>query len=114
MRADECASALILSLRDHPAFPEEVRAACERGDALFGIAPGLLALIGAALLFDYLNGFHDSSNIVATMISSRSMSPRRALGLSALAHFVATLLFGTAVAKTVAPRSWTPAPFRPQ
>jgi len=58
-------------------------------------------LIGVALLFDYLNGFHDSSNIVATMISSRAMSPRQALSMSAVAHFVAPFLFGTAVAKTV-------------
>ena len=61
----------------------------------------LLVMIGVALIFDYLNGFHDSSNIVATMISSRAMSPRRALGLTAVAHFVAPFLFGTAVARTV-------------
>lgn len=61
----------------------------------------LFVLIGLALLFDYLNGFHDSSNIVATMISSRAMSPRQALSMSAVAHFAAPFLFGTAVAKTV-------------
>jgi len=54
-----------------------------------------------ALGFDFLNGFHDSANIVATMISSRAMGPRRALLLSALAHFSAPFLFGVAVATTI-------------
>jgi len=58
-------------------------------------------LIGTALVFDFLNGFHDSSNIVATMISSRAMPPRAALLMSALAHFAAPFLFGVAVAKTI-------------
>ncbi len=61
----------------------------------------LLVLIGVAILFDYLNGFHDSSNIVATMIASRAMGPRRALVMSAVASFAAPFLFGTAVARTV-------------
>jgi len=61
----------------------------------------LCALIATALLFDYLNGFHDSSNIVATMISSRAMRPRQALFLSATAHFCAPFLFGVAVATTI-------------
>jgi PiT family inorganic phosphate transporter len=58
-------------------------------------------LITAALVFDFLNGFHDSSNIVATVISSRAMKPRTALYLTAVAHFLAPFLFGVAVAKTV-------------
>jgi len=61
----------------------------------------VFVLIGVALLFDYLNGFHDSSNIVATMISSRAMSSRQALSMNAVAHFAAPFLFGTAVARTV-------------
>ena len=61
----------------------------------------IMVLIGAALLFDLLNGFHDSSNIVATMISSRAVPPRVALLISAVAHFFAPFLFGAAVAKTV-------------
>jgi PiT family inorganic phosphate transporter len=60
-----------------------------------------MVLIGAALLFDFLNGFHDSSNIAATMISSRAVPPRVALLISAVAHFSAPFLFGVAVAKTV-------------
>lgn len=61
----------------------------------------LVALIGLALVFDFLNGFHDSSNIVATMISSRAMAPRSALLLTAVAHFLGPFLFGVAVAKTI-------------
>jgi PiT family inorganic phosphate transporter len=58
-------------------------------------------IVALALVFDFLNGFHDASNIVATMISSRAMSPRSALGLSAFAHFVGPFLFGVAVATTI-------------
>jgi PiT family inorganic phosphate transporter len=61
----------------------------------------VLILIVLALIFDYLNGFHDSSNIVATIISSRAMSPRMALALTAIAEFVGPFLFGVAVAKTI-------------
>jgi PiT family inorganic phosphate transporter len=62
---------------------------------------GTAALVAVALIFDFLNGFHDSANIVATMISSRAMGPRRALLLSAIAHFSAPFLFGVAVATTI-------------
>lgn len=58
-------------------------------------------LLATALLFDFLNGFHDSSNIVATPIASRAMSPRRILLLAALAHFAGPFLFGVAVAETI-------------
>jgi PiT family inorganic phosphate transporter len=61
----------------------------------------LVLLIIAALIFDFLNGFHDSSNIVATVISSRAMHPRVILALAAVAHFAAPFLFGVAVATTV-------------
>ncbi|MDY6875557.1 MAG: inorganic phosphate transporter [Chloroflexota bacterium] len=65
------------------------------------MSPLLTAFITIALAFDFLNGFHDSANVVATMISSRAMSPRRALLLSAAAHFIAPFLFGVAVATTI-------------
>ena len=65
------------------------------------MSPLLIIFIATALVFDFLNGFHDSANVVATMISSRAMSPRRALLLSASAHFVAPFLFGVAVATTI-------------
>ena len=60
-----------------------------------------LALIGLALVFDFLNGFHDSSNIVATMISSRAIGPRRALLITAAAEASGPFLFGVAVARTI-------------
>lgn len=63
--------------------------------------PLLIVFVATALAFDFLNGFHDSANIVATMISSRAMGPRRAFLLSAVAHFVAPFLFGVAVATTI-------------
>ncbi len=61
----------------------------------------LYVLIAAAMVFDFLNGFHDSSNIVATVIASRALTPRVALYMAAVAHFVAPFLFGVAVANTV-------------
>ncbi|GAB4533006.1 MAG: inorganic phosphate transporter [Anaerolineae bacterium] len=61
----------------------------------------IIVLIILALVFDFLNGFHDSSNIVATMISSRAFRPRLALGVTALAEFSGPFIFGVAVAKTI-------------
>jgi PiT family inorganic phosphate transporter len=61
----------------------------------------LIVIIVIALIFDFLNGFHDSSNIVATMISSRAMSPRGALIMTAVAEFSGPFLFGVAVATTI-------------
>ncbi len=63
--------------------------------------PMLAVLVGCALVFDFLNGFHDSSNIVATVIASRAMSPRVALLTTAVAHLIGPFLFGVAVAKTI-------------
>lgn len=61
----------------------------------------LYILVAGALLFDFLNGFHDSSNIVATVISSRALRPRAALYMTAIAEFIAPFIFGVAVATTV-------------
>ncbi|MBS3905699.1 MAG: inorganic phosphate transporter, partial [Syntrophaceae bacterium] len=63
----------------------------------------LLAIfvVGLALFFDYSNGFHDAANVVATIIATGAMSPRSALGLAAIAHFIGPFLFGTAVAQTI-------------
>jgi PiT family inorganic phosphate transporter len=57
-------------------------------------------LYGATMIFGFLDGFHNSANVVATVISSRAMRPRRALSMAALAEFAGPFLFGTAVAKT--------------
>lgn len=63
--------------------------------------PLIIAVIILALIFDFLNGIHDSSNIVATMISSRALSPRVALGITAVANFIGPFIFGVAVAETI-------------
>jgi len=61
----------------------------------------LYVVIGLALLFDFLNGVHDSSNIVATMIASRAFRPLAALALTAIAEFLGPFLFGVTVATTI-------------
>jgi PiT family inorganic phosphate transporter len=61
----------------------------------------LILVIVLALIFDFLNGMRDASNIVATMISSRAFSPRTALGIAAVAEFLGPFLFGVTVAKTI-------------
>jgi inorganic phosphate transporter, PiT family len=65
------------------------------------MTPILFVMITLSIIFDFLNGIHDSSNIVATMIASRAFSPRVALGITAVAHFVAPFIFGVAVATTI-------------
>lgn len=65
------------------------------------MTPMIVAVIVLALIFDFLNGIHDSSNVVATMISSRAIPPRTALWMTALANFVGPLVFGVAVAETI-------------
>ena len=61
----------------------------------------LILFISIALVFDFLNGFHDSANVVATAIASQAISPRKALTLSALTNFIGPFLFGVAVATTI-------------
>lgn len=61
----------------------------------------LIFVIVLALVFEFINGMRDSSNIVATMIFSRTFHPRTALGITALAEFAGPLLFGVTVAKTI-------------
>lgn len=61
----------------------------------------LIVLIALAIIFDFLNGVHDSSNIVATMISSRAIKPRLALAMTAIAEFCGPFIFGVAVANTI-------------
>ncbi len=59
------------------------------------------ALILVALLFDYINGFHDAANSIATVVSTRVLTPGKAVIWAAFFNFVAAFTFGTAVAKTV-------------
>jgi len=58
-------------------------------------------LILVALTFDYINGFHDAANSIATVVSTRVLSPGKAVIWAAVFNFVAAFGFGTAVAKTV-------------
>ena len=58
-------------------------------------------LILVALTFDYINGFHDAANSIATVVSTRVLSPGKAVVWAAVFNFVAAFGFGTAVAKTV-------------
>ncbi len=62
---------------------------------------GILLLIALALLFDFLNGFHDSANSIATVVSTRVLSPRYAVIWAAFFNFVAFLFFGLHVANTI-------------
>jgi inorganic phosphate transporter, PiT family len=59
------------------------------------------ALIFVALAFDYINGFHDAANSIATVVSTRVLSPAKAVIWAAFFNFVAAFTFGTAVARTV-------------
>ena len=61
----------------------------------------VLSLIGVALVFDYINGFHDAANSIATVVSTRVLSPGKAVIWAAVFNFVAAFGFGTAVATTV-------------
>ncbi|GLY08014.1 MULTISPECIES: inorganic phosphate transporter [Actinoplanes] len=60
----------------------------------------VLAVIAAAMVFDYTNGFHDAANAIATSVSTRALTPRIALGMAAIGNFIGAHL-GTEVAKTV-------------
>jgi PiT family inorganic phosphate transporter len=63
--------------------------------------PFILAIVGVALIFDFVNGFHDSANSIATIVSTRVLSPLAAVGWAAFFNFVAAFGFGTAVARTI-------------
>ena len=61
----------------------------------------VLFIIAIALVFDFINGMHDSANSIATVVSTRVLSPFTAVFWAAFFNFVAAFLFGTAVAKTI-------------
>src|SRR2546429_8254981 len=58
-------------------------------------------IIAIALVFDYINGFHDAANSIATVVATRVLTPFQAVVWAAFFNFVAAFVFGTAVAKTV-------------
>jgi PiT family inorganic phosphate transporter len=68
----------------------------------FGLAlPVLVALIAVALAFDFLNGMNDAANAIATVVSTRVLSPQVAVLWAAFFNFIAFLVFGLHVAETV-------------
>lgn len=58
-------------------------------------------IISLALFFDFSNGFHDAANVVATIIITRALSPKKALILASICEFIGPFLFGTAVAHMI-------------
>jgi PiT family inorganic phosphate transporter len=62
---------------------------------------GVVFIILVALTFDFLNGFHDAANSIATVVSTRVLSPQKAVMWAAFFNFVAAFVMGTAVAKTM-------------
>src|ERR1041384_3677770 len=63
--------------------------------------PLLLALIGIALAFDFLNGMNDAANAIATVVSTRVLRPQYAVVMAAFFNFIAFLVFGLHVAETI-------------
>lgn len=61
----------------------------------------VLAIVVVALIFDFVNGFHDAANSIATVVSTRVLTPFAAVGWAAFWNFVAAFTFGTAIAKTI-------------
>ncbi|MFL6796030.1 MAG: inorganic phosphate transporter [Xanthobacteraceae bacterium] len=70
-------------------------------DAVALAYPALFALIGVALVFDFLNGLHDAANSIATIVSTRVLRPQHAVAWAAFFNFIAFLFFGAHVAQTV-------------
>ncbi len=61
----------------------------------------VIVLVAVALFFDYINGFHDAANSIATVVSTRVLTPGKAVVWAAFFNFVAAFVFGTAVAQTI-------------
>src|SRR5438045_9668770 len=61
----------------------------------------LVLLVALALAFDFMNGFHDAANSIATVVSTRVLRPRWAVAWAAFFNFVAFLVFGLSVANTI-------------
>ena len=67
-------------------------------EELLGIVVGAIT---AALFFDFVNGFHDSANAIATVVGTRVLKPLHAVSMAAVANFAGPFIFGTAIAATV-------------
>src|SRR5215203_6158837 len=66
-----------------------------------GLVSIVVGAIVAALFFDFVNGFHDSANAIATVVGTRVLKPLHAVGMAAVANFAGPFIFGTAIAATV-------------
>ncbi|HJR17651.1 MAG TPA: inorganic phosphate transporter [Gemmatimonadales bacterium] len=66
-----------------------------------GVVLYVVVIVAVALIFDFINGFHDSANSIATVVSTRVLSPGKAVFWAAFFNFVAAFAVGTAVAKTI-------------
>lgn len=60
-----------------------------------------IGAISLALLFDFVNGFHDSANAIATVVGTRTLKPLHAVTMASITNFIGPFIFGTAVAATV-------------
>jgi PiT family inorganic phosphate transporter len=65
------------------------------------MSAAVVIIIAVALVFDYINGFHDAANSIATVVSTRVLTPRQAVAWAAFFNFAAFLVFGTKVAQTI-------------
>src|SRR3712207_8369190 len=63
---------------------------------------GLVTVVVIALIFDYTNGFHDAANSIATVVSTRVLTPRMAVAWAAFWNFVAFAVFEEKIANTIA------------
>src|SRR5512140_1417544 len=61
----------------------------------------VLLLVAVALAFDFINGFHDAANSIATVVSTRVLSPGKAVIWAAAFNFIAAFVFGEGVARTI-------------
>lgn len=77
------------------------------------LPPEILFIVLVALAFDYSNGFHDAANSIATIVSTRVLSPRWAVAWAAFFNFIAFAVFGVHVAKTIAKGTVDPAVVTP-
>src|SRR5690349_3184200 len=66
-----------------------------------GILWLVFIIVGFALVFDFLNGFHDAANSIATVVATRVLTPAQAVAWAALFNFIAAFVFGTKVAATI-------------
>ena len=65
-----------------------------------GVTPLLVVVVLLAVTFDYINGFHDTANAIATSVATRALHPRQAIAMAAAFNFIGAFA-GTAVAKTI-------------